>query len=126
LTFIDAFLTPEFCREHKLFVYDYNDRTNFYEISDRDFKAVKEKLLFSLTNFGQPFIHVEDANYENRGELYLIHDHEGVDLKIDEAKETLTNLYKIWTRTVHLQTVIDEVTTVLSFDGQEHDEYEID
>ncbi len=126
LTFIDAFLTPEFCREHKLFVYDYNDRTDFYEISDRDFKAVKERLLFSLTNFGQPFIHVEDANYENRGELYLIHDHDGVDLKIDEAKETLTNLYKIWTRTVHLQTVIDEVTTVLSFDGQEHDEYEID
>ncbi len=126
LMFIDAFLTPEFCREHRLFVYNYNDRTDMYEISERDFKAVKEKLLFSLTNFGQPFIRVEDANYFNRGELYLIHEHDGVDLKIDEAKETLTNLYKVWSRPVHLETVIDEVKIILSFNGQDHDEREIE
>jgi hypothetical protein len=27
---------------------------------------VKEKLLFQLTNGGNPFIYVEDANFENR------------------------------------------------------------
>ncbi len=126
LMFIDEFLTPDFCRDHMLFVYSYNDRTDLYEISDRDFKTVKEKLLFSLTNFGQPFIEVEDANYLNRGELYLVHKHEGVDLKIDEAKDTLTNLFKVWTRPVHLETIIDEIKTLLTYDGSEHSEIEID
>jgi stage V sporulation protein R len=124
--FIDEFLTPDFCREHKLFVYSYNDRTDLYEISDRDVRVVKEKLLFSLTNFGQPFVEVEDANYLNRGELYLVHKHEGTDLKIDEAKDTLSNLFKIWTRPVHLETIIDEVKTLLTYDGLEHSEIEID
>ncbi|MFQ5637173.1 MAG: SpoVR family protein [bacterium] len=126
LMFIDAFLTPEFCYEHKLFVYAYNDINEMYEISDREFKEVKEKLLFSLTNFGQPFIYVEDANYMNRGELFLSHRHEGVDLKIDEARDTLVNLYKIWNRPIHLKTVIDNSGTVLSFDGKEHDEIDTD
>lgn len=126
IMFIDAFLTPEFCREHNLFVYEYNEHTDLYEISDRDFKKIKEKLLFSLTNFGQPFIFVEDANYLNRGELYLLHKHEGVDLKTDEAQDTLVNLYKIWNRPVHLETVIDEIKTLLSYDGYEHSEIEID
>ncbi|MFQ5823816.1 MAG: SpoVR family protein [bacterium] len=126
LMFIDAFLTPEFCQEHKLFTYEYNDRTDMYEIDDREFKRIKEKLLFSLTNFGQPFIYVEDANYLNRGELYLLHKHEGVDLKFDEARDTLRNIYKIWTRPVHLETVVDEIKTLLSFDGHEHSEIEID
>jgi stage V sporulation protein R len=126
LMFIDAFLTPEFCYDHKLFVYEYNDSTEMYEISDREFNRVKEKLLFSLTNFGQPFIYVADANYLNRGELYLLHRHEGVDLKLDEAQDTLMNLYKIWTRPVHIETFIDEIKTLLTFDGGEHHEMEID
>ncbi len=124
--FIDAFLTPEFCREQKLFAYNYNDRSSMYEISDRDFKAVKRKLLFQLTNFGQPIIVVDDANYLNRGELYLRHKHEGIDLKIDEAHDTLRNLSMIWTRPVHLETILEECKTLLSFDGEEHRETEID
>ena len=126
LTFIDAFLTPEFCYEHKLFVYEYNDGTDMFVISDREFQKVKQKLLFSLTNFGQPLIYVEDANYLNRGELYLTHKHEGVDLQLEEAKDTLVNLYKIWSRPVHLETIIDEAKTLLSFDGHEHKEIDID
>ncbi len=126
LMFIDAFLTPEFCVEHKLFVYEYNDRTDLYEIVSRDFKKIKEKLLFSLTNFGQPIIYVQDANYLNRGELYLVHQHEGVDLQINEAYDTLVNLYKIWNRPVHIETIIDEIKTLISFDGQEHSEIELE
>ncbi len=126
LMFIDAFLTPEFCYDQGLFTFDYNDRSDMYEISNREFKAVKEKLLYSLTNFGQPFIYAEDGNYLNRGELYLRHQHEGVDLQMDEAKDTLANLYKIWSRPVHLETLVDEAKTLLTFDGQEHNDVEID
>ena len=90
VTFIDEFLTPEFAIEHKLFTFGWSSRNDRFEIESREFKEVKEKLLFQLTNFGNPFIYVEDANYENRGELLLRHEHRGVDLRPDYARETLT------------------------------------
>ncbi|WP_298820096.1 SpoVR family protein [Chloroflexus sp.] len=126
VTFIDEFLTPEFVMEQKLFTFRYNRDTDLYEIASREFKEVKEKLLFRLTNFGQPVIFVEDGNYGNRGELYLRHRHEGVDLKMDYARETMRNLHKIWTRPVHLETVIDEKRRLLSFDGRDFSERRLD
>jgi stage V sporulation protein R len=119
VTFIDEFLTPEFVMDQKLFSFDYNPHHDLYEISSREFQIIKEKLLFQLTNFGQPFIYVEDGNYSNRGELYLKHRHEGIDLKYDYASDTLRNLHKIWTRPVHLETVFDETPYLLTFDGNE-------
>jgi len=120
ILFIDEFLTPQFCEEHKLFTYEYNPQTGEYVIAHRDFRKVKEKLLFQLTNFGQPYIYVEDGNFENRSELLLRHRHEGVDLKVDYAKETLRNLNKIWSRPVHLETVVDKRKKLLSYDGKKH------
>ena len=43
------------------------------EITGRDFKQIKNGLLASLANGGQPIIEVTDANHENRGELVLTH-----------------------------------------------------
>jgi stage V sporulation protein R len=123
--FLDEFLTEDFCRQHKIFTYEYNEQTGLYEISSRDFKKIKEKLLFSLTNLGQPFIYVVDANYANRGELYLVHRHEGIDLKIDYAKDVIRNIYKLWGRPVNLETTIDETKKIITFDGEEHYEEDI-
>jgi stage V sporulation protein R len=122
MTFIDDFLTPEFVRDQKLFTYGYNDKTRLYEIRDRDVQSVKEKLLSSLTNMGHPYITVVDGNYENRGELYLKHRFDGMEIRQDYAKETMNNIYRIWTRPVHLETVIDEKTTLMTFDGESHRE----
>lgn len=118
--FIDEFLTEEFCLKHKLFSFEYNPKTTQYEIFSRAFDTIKKKLLHSLTNRGQPFIFVEDSNFENRSELLLMHRHEGIDLKIDWANATLENIYKIWKRPVNLLTVVDEKGKILSFDGKEH------
>lgn len=99
---------------------------DMYEIASREFKEIKEKLLFRLTNFGQPFIYVEDGNYNNRGELYLNHRHEGVDLKMDYARDTMRNIYRIWTRPVHLETTVDEKRRLITFDGSDFSERRID
>ncbi len=120
VTFIDEFLTPDFVRRHGLFTYEYDQRTGRYVISDRDFEAVKEKLLFMLTNFGQPTIDLVDANFLNRGELLLVHRYEGVPLKLDHALETLENLQAIWKRPVNLETYINDEPVALSYDGVEH------
>ncbi len=118
--FIDTFLTPDFARRHGLFTYEYDEVTGQYVIDDREFGKVKDKLLFQLTNFGQPIVTVVNGNYGNRGELLLRHQHAGVDLKMDWALDTLENLQAVWTRPVHLETVVDEKDVRLSFDGQRH------
>jgi stage V sporulation protein R len=120
VSFIDTFLTEEFCQEQKLFTYRFNHHTGFYEIADRDYKKVKEKLLFSLTNFGKPFIYVIESNYGNRGELYLKHRHEGVDLKLNYARDTLRNINYLWGRPVHLETAVDGQGKILTYDGKKH------
>ncbi len=118
--FIDAFLTPEFARKHNFFTYKYNPRTKEYVIDSRDFEAIKRQLLFGLTNFGQPIVVVQDANFGNRSELLLHHEHEGIDLKLDWAEDTLANLHAVWTRPVYLQTVVEGKPTMFSFDGDRH------
>jgi stage V sporulation protein R len=125
VTFVDTFLTEDFCREHRLFHYSYNKQTDLYHIDSRDFQKIKQQLLFQLTNFGQPIIAVSNGNYRNRGELYLAHQHEGIDLKLDQAEDTLRNLYRVWQRPVHLETIIFERKKVLTFDGKEHTRREI-
>ncbi|HKX12847.1 MAG TPA: SpoVR family protein, partial [bacterium] len=122
LNFIDTFLTEDFCREHKLFTFAFNNSKQNYEIASREFKQIKEKLLSALTNRGQPFIRVTNANYQNRGELYLIHQHDGVDLRHDYAEETLKNLHNIWKRPVALETKIDGNDKIHYFDGKTYQE----
>lgn len=119
ITFLETFLTEEFAQAQKLFVYKFNPRTGKHEIADRNWTLVRDQLLASLTNFGQPFITVEDANYKNRGELYLSHRWDGPDLQFDHAQETLRNLHKIWRRPVHLETKEEGKGRLLSFDGGE-------
>ena len=122
VTFVDEFLTPDLCERLKLFVYAYNKRNGTYEIMDRDTQKVKEKLLFSLSNFGQPFIYAADENYEGKGNLLLQHDHQGVDLKLTDTKETLERLQKLWKKNVCLETVINGEKRILTFDGKDHHE----
>ena len=120
VTFIDEFLTPEFAMENKMFTFNWSNRNERYEIDTREFQAVKEKLLAQLTNFGNPSIFVEDANYENRGELLLMHEHRGVDLRNDYARETMASLVRIWKRPVSLATLVDGKRALLRYDGKEH------
>jgi stage V sporulation protein R len=122
VTFIDNYLTEEFCHSQKLFIYDYNPKTGMYQISDRDFQKVKQRLLLQLTNLGQPLIEIVDANYRNRGELLLRHQFDGLELKHDYARHTLKNLQSLWGRPVALQTVVDEKSRILSFDGEDFEE----
>ncbi|MCB0366074.1 MAG: SpoVR family protein [Bdellovibrionaceae bacterium] len=119
VTFIDEYLTEEFCVQNRMFVYKFNKRTGQFEVDTRDFKAIKAKFLFQLTNFGQPIINVIDANFENRGELLLAHMFEGVEMQPDYMQETMKNMYKVWQRPVNVATVLDNERRIVSFDGRD-------
>lgn len=125
VTFVDEFFTLEFCKRSGFFAYEYDRKKREYSVSSRDFTQVKQKILQGLTNLGQPIIRVEDANFENRTELLLSHEHDGVDLDMGYGKETLKNIYGIWTRPVHIQTTYEDRGVMLSYDGEQFKETQL-
>jgi stage V sporulation protein R len=122
ITFIDEYLTQEFADQMKLYTYEFNRRTNQYEIVDRDVRKVKEKLLFQLTNLGQPYMTVTDGNFENRGELLIEHKHQGLDLDIKWARETMRSIHDIWRRPVNVATEVDGQKRILHYNNGEFSE----
>ncbi len=119
VTFVDEFLTPELVDRLKLYHYRYDPNTRRMVVVNRDFDKIKQQLLFSLGNHSRPYIYVVDGNYANRGELYLAHKHNGVDLQIRYAIETLKHVHRLWGRPVHLQARIDDETVLFSYNGRE-------
>ncbi|MGP1310704.1 MAG: SpoVR family protein [Phycisphaerales bacterium] len=118
---IDEFLTEEFVDEHKMFVYQRDQRTGQKKRISADFADVKRTLLNRLTNAGQPFIYVVDANYLNRGELYLAHRWSGAEIDVEKAIETLRTLRRMWNRPVRLHTRLGDeqhLLTLTDADGE--------
>src|SRR5690606_27792725 len=120
VTFLDEYLTPEFAMEQGLFTFEWSERRGGFEVASREFHKVKQKLLAQLTNAGNPVIVAQNANYGNRGELLLKHEHHGVDLRIDYAERVLEALVRVWKRPVLVATIFDEKPILVRFDGTEH------
>jgi stage V sporulation protein R len=121
-TFLDEFLTPEFCQEHQLFVSKEDPKNKRTQVSSRDFDEVKQALLFQFTNGGRPVIELVDANFANRSELCLVHRHVGVDLRCDWAKEVLAHLTTLWKRPVRIETQRGNRHVRIGHDGEDASE----
>jgi stage V sporulation protein R len=126
VTFIDAFMTPEFMEEQKLYQYRMDPSTGRIVAVSRDFDKVKKQMLFMLTNHAKPYIYVVDGNYRNRGELLLGQKHVGVDLEIKHLVETLKHVQHIWGRPVHLHAQIDDDPVLFSYDGEQSTQQRVD
>jgi stage V sporulation protein R len=74
---------------------------------DVDWREVKTWLLQQLAWGGLPQIELVDVDSEGEGELLLVHRHDGRDLQVEHARETLLNLGALWRAPVHLLTVVD-------------------
>jgi stage V sporulation protein R len=114
VAFIDEFLTEEFIDRHKMYQHARDPQTGEVKVVSRDYKRVKQTLLHYLTNAGQPFIFVVDANYRNRGELVLGHKFTGVEIELARANEVLGALRTLWGRPVHLHTRLNDDALLLS------------
>ena len=119
VTFLDTFLTAEFCREQGFFTTRYDPKAREWLIDSREFADVKAQLLSMLASKGTPRIFIVDANHDNRGELRLVHQYEGLDIQLDWAAVTMGNLAKVWGRPVLLETWLEGKPIALSHDGTE-------
>lgn len=115
VSFLRNYLTKELVDDLDLYIYKQEGRE--LKIVEKDWEKIREMLVTSMTNFGNPYIVVEDADYKRNSELYLKHWHEGADLDVDYAERTLRHVYQIWQRPVHVETLLRAKRTLLSFDG---------
>ena len=119
ITFLDTFLTADFCREQGFFTTKYDPKAGEWLVDSHEFEDIKRQLLMMLATRGTPRVYVVDGNHRNRGDLRLWHQHEGVDIQLDWASVTMQNLVALWGRPVHLDTSIEGKPIRLSHDGTE-------
>jgi stage V sporulation protein R len=119
VSFIDHVVDEDFARSNQLFVYRRNARTGKNVVVDRDWVAIKEQLLRELSWCGSPRIQLVEADADGEGGLLLVHQHEGRDLKLDEAGAQLKTLAQVWGGPVHLLTLEEGTGRRISTDGQD-------
>jgi stage V sporulation protein R len=119
VSFLRNYLTEDLCEELDLFVYELVDEEE-WKITDKSWQRVRDQLVGNMTNFGFPFLQVEDGDYDGNRELYLKHYYEGTELDLRYARKALEHVFTLWGRTVHLETVVDGESTVMHFNGEEH------
>lgn len=118
-TFVDTVLDEEFAKTSQLFLYQRNGRSGRLEIVGREYAPMKAQILRDLTWGGAPQIELVSADEGGRGELLLRHRHDGRDLQLAQAGQTLRQLAQLWGAPVHLATLEEGQGRRLSSDGKQ-------
>lgn len=118
VSLIRNYLTRDLVEEMGLYIYKVEG--DQLKVVETDWEKVRDLIVRSMTNFGNPYIVVEDGDYRRNGELYLKHIYEGQELDIAYAERTLQYVYQLWGRPVHLETVLNEKPVLLSYDGEKN------
>lgn len=115
-SFIRNYLTQDLVDELDLYIYKVEG--DELKVVEKDFARIRDMIVGSMANFGNPYIVVEDADYHRSRELYLKHMYEGQEIDVDYAEKTLRYVHFLWRRPVHLESVLNDKPVVLSFDGE--------
>lgn len=103
VSFIRNYLTEALVE--KLDLYLFARQGDQYKVTDTAWKQVRDGIVRQLTNCGFPYIRALDHDHGRRGELYLQHCYEGMELDPKYLTHTLQHVQYLWGRTVHLETV---------------------
>ena len=116
-SFIDELVDEDFVARQEMFVYGRNSRSGRTELIDREWRKVKERLLLDLSWGGLPQIELVSIGAQGEGELLLKHHHDGRDLQLAQAGETLQRLESLWKAPVMLSTKEDAQERMLMCRG---------
>jgi len=116
ISFLRNYLTRELIEEMDLYLFK---KVGYdWKITDKDWEAVRDSIVAGMTNCGHPYIVVEDGDFNKRGELYLKHQYEEVELDVFYLERTLPHVHRLWGRPVHLETVLDNKKVLFSYNGE--------
>jgi stage V sporulation protein R len=102
VSLVRNYLTEELVEELDLY---YAERKgDELVITEKDWEAVRDRLVGELEDYGIPVIRAEDADYHGNRELFLRHDWNGRALDLSYAEKTLEGIAQLWGRKVWLET----------------------
>lgn len=120
ISFLRRFLTPQIMRELDLFQHEKRGKDRVItKISDEDnWDVVKRTLLASVGMGSRPVIRIEDADRRGNRRLYLKHEHDGRDLLLEYAEQTLKHVTTLWNAEVVLETILNGHRSLLRLEGE--------
>jgi stage V sporulation protein R len=115
VSFLRNFLSKKLIEDLDLYL--YRKEGDRWVIVEKDWQVVRDSIVASMTNFGRPYLVVEDGDYHGNRELYIRHCFEGQELDQRYAEMTLRQVERLWGRTVHIETIVDDQRVIWSSDG---------
>lgn len=116
ISFLRNYMTKEFIEKEDLYLYK---KVGYeWKIVEKDWEKVRDGLVASLLNSGYPYIVIKDGDFGKRGELYLEHIYEGVELDVYYLEHTLPYVFSLWGRPVYLETRLDNKKVLFSYRGE--------
>jgi len=115
ISFIRNYLTKELMEEMDLYLFK---KVGYdWKVTDKEWEVVRDNIVTGMANCAYPYLVVEEGDFNKRGELYLKHQYEGVELDVFYLERTLPHVYKLWGRPVHLETMLDNKKVLFSYNG---------
>ncbi|WP_020615992.1 SpoVR family protein [Paenibacillus daejeonensis] len=114
-SFIRNYLTKKLVTDLDLYIFEKKGPE--WKITDKSWENIRDQLVYSRVNGGFPSLVVTDGDWNRSGELYMKHQYEGVELDLKYVERTLPHVVKLWGKSVHLETVVEDKTLVFSCDG---------
>ncbi|HEU5141101.1 MAG TPA: SpoVR family protein [Bacillales bacterium] len=115
-SFIRNYLTKSLAQKEDMYLFQKQGKD--YKIVDKDWEEVRDQLVTMRINGGFPYITVENGDYRKKGELYLHHSYEGVELDLKYLQKVLPYVYQLWGRPVNFETTVEEKTVLFTHDGE--------
>ena len=116
VSFLRNYLTEDLVKELDLYL--YKKEGDEWVIVEKNWEKVRDTIVASMTNFGRPYLVIDNGDYRGNRELYIKHLYEGLELDLVYAEKTLQHIYLLWGRPVHLETVYEGKRILLSYDGE--------
>ena len=116
VTFLRNYLTKDLIKDLDLYLFKKDG--DEWVISEKSWEKVRDGIVASMTNFGYPYLVVDNGDYHGNRELYIKHMFEGQELDLNYAEKTLQHVYTMWGRPVHLETVYEGKRILLTYDGE--------
>lgn len=116
VSFLRNYLTEDLIKDLDLYL--YKKEGDDWVIAEKNWEKVRDTIVGNMTNFGHPYLVVDNGDYKGNRELYLMHLFEGQELDLNYAEKTLQHVYILWGRPVHLETVFEGKRILLTYDGE--------
>lgn len=116
VSFLRNYLTEDLIKDLDLYL--YKKEGDEWVVVEKNWQKVRDGIVTSMTNFGNPYLVVDNGDYRGNRELYISHLFEGQELDLVYAEKTLQHVYLLWGRPVHLETVYEGKRILLTYDGE--------